>query len=253
MLKIIGVVAILSIGFALSAQSDVPVSAKKAKAIEKQERLSEKHKTWDSCFVVKSNGDTIYGKVDHRADQSTLMSRYISDIIIFFAHTNEKEEQFIPNNLKELYVFNLPEGFRKYLVLQHEYYSAPYGILYRIAVDGPCKLIADRAKDNIFIQDQTAGIVDPNRMAYEEGDLGGSTEIHYYLYYKKKITPIKVVFSKDDSGSLHTGISAGFRTKCRKVFSECPALVEQIENKTFRSDDLIEIVKEFNTCIETKN
>jgi hypothetical protein len=73
------------IGF---SQTSVP--PKKKMSEEKLARLIKKHSTWDSCFIVKAKGDTIYGRVDHRKDQSSIGEGYGSDNIIFFAHRNEK-------------------------------------------------------------------------------------------------------------------------------------------------------------------
>ena len=209
---------------------------KPAKQNSKQERLRKKHETWDSCFIVKAKGDTIYGKVDHRDDQSSVLSSYMSDLLIFFAHTNEKEEQFIPDNLKELYVFNAPEGYNKYQVIDQEDYLSNYGILYRIVVDGSCKLVARGAKNIV-----PGGLLD---VILKENA--------YYLLYKKNFIPIRTEITGFNSGFPILKASAGFKKKCEKIFSECPPLVEQIESKTFRSEDLREIVKEFNNCIGKK-
>lgn len=217
------------------AQSKTSADSTQKKKLSKEERLAKKHANWDSCFIVKAEGDTIYGKVDHRYDQSTLLSSYISDMLIFFAHPDGKEEQFIPNDLKELYVYNLADGFKKYVVLDDEYYLSNYGILYRVLVDGPCKLVADRVKSTLPISVASA-----------------FQEAHYYILYKKKFTPIKIAFSDGGANSGTINIAPGFIKKCAKAFAECPALVEQIENKTFRSGDIREIVKEFNNCISVK-
>ncbi|MBP6733019.1 MAG: hypothetical protein KA149_13220 [Chitinophagales bacterium] len=223
---------------------------------KKQIRLAKKHADWDSCFIVKAKGDTIFGKVNHRPDQSSLLSSYPSDVVVFFAHRNEKEEQFIPNDIKELYVYNLPDGFKRYLVLEDEYYLSNFGILYRVVVDGPCKLVADRVKNTVPLMTSigysfTASKT-PDSLLYEYPYRFVIEESHYYLLYKKSFTPIRVTLGELNAGDPVWGISASFKKKCAKAFGECPALVAQIENNTFRSKDIREIVKEFNSCIGSK-
>jgi hypothetical protein len=223
---------------------------------KKQIRLAKKHADWDSCFIVKAKGDTIFGKVNHRPDQSSLLSSYPSDVVVFFAHRNDKEEQFIPNDIKELYVYNLPEGFKQYKVLEDEYYLSNFGILYRVVVDGPCKLVADRVKNTSplvsLIASSIAASKTPDSLLYGFPYRNVIEEAHYYLLYKKSFTPIRVAVDGISIGEPVWGISASFKKKCAKAFGECPALVAQIENNTFRSKDIREIVKEFNSCIGSK-
>jgi hypothetical protein len=154
-------------------------------------------------------------------------------VIVFFAYPNGKEEQFIPNNIKELYVYNLPEGFRQYLTLDEEYYLSNYGILYRVVVDGPCRLVADRVKNSLPLNSSSA-----------------FTEAHYYMLYKKKFTPVKVEFGEQNSDEMKLKVSGKFLAKNIKTFAECKKLTTEIESNTLATNDLIEIVKRFNECIK---
>ena len=59
---------IISIYFSLHsiscfAQSDKESIAIETKENRKEEKLKKKYASWDSCFIVKADGDTIYGKV----------------------------------------------------------------------------------------------------------------------------------------------------------------------------------------------
>lgn len=178
---------------------------------KKELRLRKKHETWDSCFIVKANGDTIYGKVDHRSNQSSQTpnyspgsqsfnsnTTYMSDMLIFFAHPNQKEEQFIPNDLKELYVFNAPEGYKRYLTLEDKWLVTSFGMLSRIVVDGECKLTGTNS-----------------------------------IYYK---------------GEFFT-TTPNFKKSCSKIFAPCPWLVKDIADGNYTPQQLQEIVVQFNRCI----
>src|SRR5687767_1061182 len=90
----------------------------------------------DSCFIVRAKGDTLYGVVEHRLDHSTLQGNSVKWNTIVFRRADGKVVSFIPNQIKELFILNAPEGFQRYLVFNDEYYASTNGILYRVLVDG---------------------------------------------------------------------------------------------------------------------
>jgi hypothetical protein len=99
--------------------------------------------------------------------------------------------------------------------------------------DGKCKLVFDRAG-----KPHTSGI----SAFVQEG--------HYYLYYKTNLTPIRVDIQVDNADIIQFSSSPTFVKKSRKVFADCPQLVEQIQKKEIVASDIREIVRQFNRCLE---
>ena len=171
----------------------------------------------------------------------------MSDMLIFFVYPNGKKEQFIPNNLKELYVFNAKEEFRKYLTLVDEVLTTSYGMLFRVIVDGKCKLISSRIKDVKVHETVTnSGNSNLNANGISVSIPNYSTSIDANQNYESQ--SFQIFYN-----NKFWACNSFFKTKNKEAFSDCPELIEQVENKTFRSNDFHEMTEEFNRCIAGEN
>lgn len=59
-----------------------------------------------------------------------------------------------------------------------------------------------------------------------------------------------VVFGPDDEKPVNlipTGLGS-FRKKATEYFSDCPELVKKIDEKIYKSEDLKQVVIEYNNC-----
>lgn len=68
--------------------------------------------------------------------------------------------------------------------------------------------------------------------------------------YKSKLTEYFVKHKKDKTA---TNILFGFKKKIPRFFSDCPDIIEMVEDKTFTKDDIDLIVKYYNDNCSIKN
>ncbi|HLP52537.1 MAG TPA: hypothetical protein VK154_16730 [Chitinophagales bacterium] len=238
------------------------ISKRDIKNLEQKEVAKEKHKTWDTCFVVTQDGDTLYGKVEGSIDYSlgggsryelkeaVPMGGFLADAIKF-VFAGDSEQVFNTAEIKELYLYRRSEEFRRYISIKEDNGNEN---LYRIIVEGKCRLlyrlIAEHpaaAMQQPFLGNTAA---DPLGGGYfpvfSRGPGSMNTAAQFYIYYKNKLTTIR----SDSRGNLFAALSnLSFNEKSRELFAECPALVEEIEEETARTANLREIVKQFNLCL----
>jgi len=235
-------------------QKDMPVAKTKAEAPDKREseeandengktevrsakqieRLKRKHAKWNSCFVISARGDTIRGRIKNRGDYSLNNGSIFAESKIVCSLADESEQKFKADEFKELYIDSEESEYRKYITVEdpNSFAGANSKKLYRVITDGKCRLLFDMTVNSSGPMMGAGGMM-----------VGGGTSTieRYFVYYKDKLTKVRTEYG--------FAISANFRKKCREIFNECPDLVAKIENKTFRSSDLREIVTEFNQCI----
>ena len=186
-------------------------------------KIKAKHKSWLRCFIILNTGDTITGKVKSKNDYADMSIG--ANTRIRFASKNDTESTFSPHEFKELYLPDEPEEFKKFIVVGG-YEDSSRTQIYRVTTDGTCKLLCHSI---------TGG---PTPM-------GGSSSIESCLmYYRGSLYNIAT------EGSFDT--SSTFVKKCSEIFRQCPTLVKKIQNKTYRTTDLSEIIKEFNQCLDTQ-
>jgi uncharacterized membrane-anchored protein YhcB (DUF1043 family) len=225
MKKVVGVVAVLlsvSIGFAF-AQIDTLTIKQQDKNDKELQKLREKHQYWSKCFVVTIGNDTVYGKIKFVEDYSATAKNMFFSRALVFANKDETERKFMPEDINELYVnVSIPEH-RKYVSLG----KANHKQIYRVIIDGKCKLLYD------------AQLVGGDGMVMEQ------MYEHYYVYYKNQLS---VALTETEIFS----IPLSFQKKSKSIFSDCPSVLEQTQNKSDKSDGLRDVVKQFNKCIESK-
>jgi len=210
---------------------------KKREKEEKQlKKLKVKHQDWNHCFIVTVKGDTIRGRIKSTADFTASGTIFTGDFVVL-AYPDEREEKIDPSIMKELYIPEERPEYHKYIsILRDSTYINANKELFRVIVDGKCKLVFDDVtSSSLPVVDQSGMVV--GAPSSSDGD-------RYYIYYKNILMPVRT--------EALFAISTAFRKKSREIFYECPALVEKIEDKSYRSADLREIVKEFNLCIESK-
>lgn len=217
------------------------ISKSDIKALKKAENIKMEHQRWNNCFIVKQTADTIYGRVKGKADYSSSgdysvwSADFWTDGTLQFSYADDTEEYFTPADIKEIYLIGRSLEYSKYISAENN--------LYRVITDGDCKLVYNEA-NNV----NAAGIGANGLIS----TAGGRNNQRFFIYYKGFLTLMRTEVDNDNMIPFHFNLSIGFKEKCREIFTECPSLVEQIENKTLRSVDLREIVKEFNKCIAQK-
>jgi hypothetical protein len=184
---------------------------------QNQDKLRSKHETWNNCFMVLINGDTIKGKVRRSEDYSVVRNLFSGDKVLF-AHPDESEEKIGASQFKELYIPKEDPEYRKFITLSSNSEFKSWDI-YRVELDGKCQLLSDELNG--------PGTGDPRDRAY--------------IYYKDTLTEVSL------KGALNK--SPRFLEISKPIFSDCPVLVQKIETKKNQSDDLSEMIKEFNKCI----
>ncbi|HLP49523.1 MAG TPA: hypothetical protein VK154_01500 [Chitinophagales bacterium] len=219
------------------------LNSKELKEIAAKEAIAKKYANWNRGFLIVKS-DTFFCWIEPKPDYSAIgmgMERTITTASIKGTEKNWE-----------------PEEYRKLVITEKdtvEYicYTPKNGKLniFKIVNDGACKLLQDRYENDKEQNNSSAPIFIPNSAPGGTMIGGGpglaivlpKTSDRYYILYKGVWTK-----TKTDSGP---GIDDYFRKKSKEIFTECPQLVKQLEDKTFWSDDIREIVKEFNSCIST--
>ena len=184
-----------------------------------QDRLRKKHQSWYSCFVVMLTGDTIRGKVKQSADFP--VTGYLFGAGRFlFAHSDESEERIGAAQFKELYVADEGREYRKYITLDSRAETDNREI-FRVVEDGKCRLLSDEIN----------------------GPGVGALSDKAYIYYKSKLTKVNLNAAIDKTPE--------FKNQCAVIFSDCPALVQQIANNGKGLSGWGGVVLAFNECIKT--
>ncbi len=207
--------------------------------VKGQERI-ERYKRWESCFIIKKNNDTLWGKVesgkDHTSSQygkNNFFSRWYIDWAvnkIHFIASDKKEISFRDAEIKQLYVFNRPPEYSYYVSVVDDWDNHK---LYRLIVDGKCQLLAAMVK----VIDYNDYVINPqNGLPF--GGLPFNESYYteeFFSYYKNTLTHLTPTEFKKN-----------------KVFTDCSIIEEKIARKEYTIQKLPEIVTEFNQCLETK-
>ena len=214
------------------------INGAELKVIRKKNEIKRKYLTWNRCLIIKNNNDTIERWVQHKKDYSTMgegQSRAILTANNDGVETNIQAEEFT-----ELIVL----GKEPVRYVSFSPKNRDHNNIYTVIVDGPCRLLHD-----VYVKrDKGAMMLTPGPMgsiastAFPDGDVIYADR--YYLSYKNHWMDVTI---KD---GLKTTLN--FRNECSEILNDCPALASQLESKTFRSDDVREVLKEFNQCVANK-
>ena len=205
-----------------------PVTTKMTMRDKRLAKIAAEHKTWDRCFIITDKADTIFGRLKPGNPKETLGKTYnpLMDNVIFFTFSNDSECNFYPFAIKQLYVYDAPEGWKKYMteqLLDQFIIPSKAFCLTHVVEEGKCQLVS-----------------------YEKYVAVGSSAklvLFYYVIYNGQTWPIPGY----NSPLVHA-FAPAFRKQCMDIFAECPALVERIANKEFYYEDMPEIAKLFNNC-----
>ena len=202
------------------------VTGKELRHMRKQETLKAEHERWDSCFVIRFNKDTSWGRFRTTTgyDNSGVAFDFLETKGIWFATGDGKEELIPAYDIREVHVINT--AGEQYVTIQ--------GMLLRVIIDGKCQLLQGGSKKRYGSMVKT-GVTPsiPITGTYEP----------YYIYYKEVLTEVNTEISIWNT-------EANFRELCSALFAECPALTRKIENKEYGSYSLRKIVSEFNACLQ---
>ncbi len=195
-------------------------------------KIAAEHKTWDRCFIITDKSDTIFGRMKPGMPKESMEKVFspLMDNVIFFSFPNDSECNFFPFAIKQLYDYDAPEGWKKYLSLQlKDQYTIRSKIFCFVHVveEGKCQLYS-------FERLVAMGS-------------SGKMVLFYYVAYNNELYPII------GSGSplVHAYVVA-FRKQCEEIFADCPALVAKIANKEFYYEDMPDIVRQYNKCVKSK-
>gem|GEM_PF-4899371 len=216
----------------LNIKAQTPQAPHKMTGKEKRlAKIAEEHKTWDKCFIITDKSDTVFGRIKPGKPNESYDKVYTPfvEFMLFFTFPNDSECGIFPYSIKQLYVYDAPENYKKYITvpLTNKAAAASRATnLVRVAEDGKCQLLV-----------------------YEKLEQTGNSAVlvkYYYTRYNNYLTVFPVP-------SAHMIAPAPvFRKHCAEVFADCPTLVEQITNKELTIDDMQVIVKRFNTCAGVK-
>ncbi len=205
---------------------------------QKREEMKLKYASWDKCCLLHSIGDTVKGWIKYNEDLSsnTVYEQHGKDVVVADEITGT-ERTYKMGNWFKLIIFG--RDTTSFLCI---YTDADYerkGI-FKILVDGPCYLLYNEWRvDGGFMSSGGTGTAYMTPQDREK----------YSIYYKGIYTKLRAE-SQDNPAMPSTAYN--FKKKCQEIFAECPALVTKIDSKIFRSDNLREIVKEFNECLNNK-
>ena len=202
-------------------------------ALKKGEDLRQRYDNWGYCYLIKSKGDTLRGRIKNVADYSVNIDGIVYPEIVML-----DEKKGTANSVDfKLYdrMEILGRDDYKFLLCCDDEKE-----IYKILVDGPCKLLYSEVRSG-------AGFMMTGN--------GGSMPVmpqdreRYFIYMNHAL--IKMRAESNDNIFMPT-VTTNFKNKCKEIFRACPVLLEKIENNTLRSNNLVEIVTEFNNCIAHK-
>lgn len=214
--------------------------AQDSKADKKLEKLKQKHASWNKGFIITFGGDTLRGKIKKREDYST-KGGWFSGPQILFAYPDEHEDKIPFSSFTTLCIPDDSAEFTKYITIPKDTNDQFERKIYRVIRDGKCMLLFDEVAGQSSFSPVSA-------LPIAAGPVGITAYIaddRYFIYYKGKLTKMR------EEGWF--AMSPAFKKKRREIFSDCPNLVDKIENKTYKADNLREIVEEFNQCLDNVN
>jgi hypothetical protein len=183
--------------------------------------LKQKHTGWVNCFVIKPTNDTLYGRIKYKDDYSYYTNNFAYSSILIIALNDDSEVKFNPVEIKELNLYNHVASAKKYISIgAKKNYK-----LYRVIIDGPCQLV--------YNQYEIMG----NPATIEQ------TFDRYYVYYKNNLSP-----ALEETSILNFPIS--IKKKCIAIFAECPQVVAKFSTDNYKDEELMQVVKAFNKCME---
>lgn len=222
-------------------------------SVEEFNKLKAKHKDWPKCLLI-IKGDTLNGKIknsyvfDAKGGQLFINSANTEENAIFergtitFASDDEQEWKLPPQNYSAFFVYNNKGTPEKYVSILDKTDGA-YDV-YKVLIEGKCTLLYCETSTGLSYATPAMG-ANGGRAHMET--VTKSTSDHYIIYYKDVLTGMK---TETQDGP---NITTGFKKRCRQVFADCPSLIEIIENKVYKPDDLDAMVKEFNQCLDSKS
>jgi hypothetical protein len=214
--------------FRVAAQNITWSGVEVPKEDKQFEKLQKKHRWWKDCIIVRTQGDTLLVRIEDKQDYSITPASVIplsDNEHLRIAYKDEREEKIGLADIAELHVPSLPDGYRDYLGLGTKAgYDTPRNLM-RLVLAGKCMVLSSS-----YTGSEMTGQGQANYQVDE-----------YVIYYQGKFTKVKV--------GLNHSVPLHFRKTCGDVLPGCPSLTKQVADKTFRSNDLLDIVAEFNKCI----
>lgn len=185
---------------------------------------------WNEAFVVKQNGDTILGRIKPHpeGDYSVLLDAGYKEMgrvtglfdgrIVLIVDGEERD--FFPVGLTELYIYNKPPDFSRYVFNNLN--------CLRVVVDGTCMLLYKKYV-NYSIEEDAAEV--------------------YSILYKGEIVTVRTEHRGSSILWKDLNVDIGFKAHFTTLFADCPEIVSEIESGVLKSTDLVQIVERFNACI----
>jgi hypothetical protein len=185
---------------------------------------------WYPGTLVLKNNDTLKGVVKFEISSTT------KDLIglrgiggnnkIFFKTTEKakKKSKYKKEQVQYFVIRNNKEKIVKYAYIKT---SEKKLKLFQVLIEGKVSLYLKKGVENMYL------------------DNGKSTTIiqnDKNLYYVKKQN------EKYASNRFFANVFKSFKKTAGKYFSDCEPLIKKIDNGDYKSDQLFEIVKEYNMC-----
>lgn len=174
---------------------------------------------WHEGKLVLKNKDTLVGLVKFDDVSDDLIGFSLSHKIKFKANADAKKQKFKKKKVDYFIITNNSKETFKYTYIKIPIKGL---ILVKVVTEG---------RVNIY-SDNYAYTSHGDLPAYRSGTL-----IYAIKDGKKKANPL-----------FQSTLSSSFQRRAAKYFSDCPSLIEKIENKTYRPKDFKLIADEYNSC-----
>lgn len=173
---------------------------------------------WHEGVLVLNNGDQKEGIIKFETAASKMYGMRMIGKIKYKANEKSKKKKYKGKNIDYFIVKNNSGDFEKY---SYERISKNYLVLLRVLAEGRINLYSEDVYNSI--PGFNGGY--PSSKMYIKKD--GETYVEYKNF---------------------RNIFKSFKTTSADYFSDCPSVMEKIYNEIYKSNDIIKIVKAYNTC-----
>lgn len=178
--------------------------------------VSKKHDGWLPCLVI-AGGDTTQTRVAPKNDYSS------GDSYMRILLPNGKVKRLNAADISQLWIPWKRDTIRYISLKDNSVYGAT---LYRIMVDGPCRLLYNESFANT----------------------GGVNLKTYYIFYKGFIQEAQM----EAEGWKTLGAVRRFEKAATDLLKDCPQLASEVANLHESSLTIRDVIRHFNQCLSAK-
>lgn len=185
---------------------------------------------WYLGTLVLKSKDTLTGVVKFENSSTTkdlIGLRGVGESNKIFYKKNKKEKKKFKFKKEQVEYFIIKNNKRKIVKYAYVETSEKKLKLFQILVEGKISLYLKKSVENMYL------------------DNGNSTTI---IQHDKNLYYVKKQNEKFASNRFFENVFKSFKKTAGKYFSDCKLLIKKINSGEYKSDQLFEIVKEYNIC-----